>query len=351
MVEQLFRKQQVTGSNPVVGFRLYYVLESYVDKDCQDAPMGSDGPARWRPFAMLTSSSHEVVPVPSVCVVPAAGLGTRLRPLTAGVLPKEMLPVGRKLALEHIVDELSAAGITRIIFVLSPAKEEIIRRHFGDGDAGGIHFVYALQPEMRGLGDAILCARPFLEDSVAFAIALGDAVFEEPSPGTLMRRLLQTFTAEQAAVGLAVQRVDKERISRYGVVRPTQEQQADKDFLHIDDIVEKPSPEEAPSDLAAAARYVVGAEALGILERTPPAKNGEVQLTDALRTMLHSGGAGVATPLRSREIRHDLGGLDSYFKAFVTFALRDPDYGGDLRGWLEARRNDVDAVVEERAGE
>lgn len=314
--------------------------------------MGSDGPARRRPFAMLTPSAPEVVQVPSVCVVPAAGLGTRLRPLTAGVLPKEMLPVGRKLALEHIVDELNAAGITRIIFVLSPAKEEIIRRHFGDSGSGAVSFSYARQPEMRGLGNAVLCARPFLENNPAFAVALGDAVFEEPSPGSLMRRLLQTFATEQAVVGLAVQRVGKERISRYGVVRPAPGQEAapSANFLRIDDIVEKPSPEDAPSDLAAAARYVVRTEALDVLERTPPAKNGEVQLTDALRTMLQAGGVGVATPLGAREVRHDLGGLDSYFKAFMTFALRDPEYGSDLRGWIDARRNEGEAVMDERAG-
>ena len=158
---------------------------------------------------------------PPLCVgvIPAAGLGTRLRPLTSGALPKEMLPVGRKLALERIVDELRAAGVTRIVFVLSPAKEDLIRRHFGDA-AEDATFVYVLQPEMRGLGDAVLRARSAVGAAARFVVALGDAVFEEPETGGLTRRLWDATADADAAVGIAVQRVPPERISRYGVVKP-----------------------------------------------------------------------------------------------------------------------------------
>ena len=277
--------------------------------------------------------------------MPAAGLGTRLRPLTSGVLPKEMLPVGRRLALERIVDELAASGIRRIVFVISPAKEDTIRRHFGERGADGVTFAYALQSEMRGLGDAVLRAEE-LAGAGPFVIALGDAVFEEPAPGGLTLRLVDAFSAQNASVGLAVQRVPRERIGRYGVVRPAPGGGAGGPFLAITDIVEKPAPEDAPSDLAAAARYVVAPGIWDRLRRTRPGKDGEIQLTDALRTMLSEGGRGVAVPLGPGEVRHDIGGLDSYFRAFAAFALRDEEHGAGLGQWLRARLNHSDSDEE-----
>lgn len=288
---------------------------------------------------------------PTVAVIPAAGFGTRLRPLT-NAIPKEMLPVGRRLALEHIVDELRAAGITRIVFVLSPTKEAFIRRHFGE-EGEGISFSYALQPEMRGLGDAILCAEAEVTaaGSGPFVVALGDAVFEEPQSGGITSRLVASFDATQAAVGLVVQRVPRDRISRYGVVTPAGEPRGD--YLPISGIVEKPAPEDAPSDFAAAARYVVRApKVFEILRATPPGKGGEIHLTDALQALLRDGAVGVAVPLRLGEARHDLGGLDSYFKAFAAFALADPELGDGLRSYLRQRLAPQDTViVAEEAGQ
>lgn len=282
--------------------------------------------------------------LPTVAVIPAAGLGTRLRPLTTGALPKEMLPVGRHLALEHIVAEMRGAGIRHIVFVLSAAKEPLIRRHFGDSSDDGMTFDYALQPEMRGLGDAVLRAERFVEARGAFVIALGDAVFDEPTPGRLTRRLANALVSERAAIGLAVQRVPRERLARYGIVQPAPGASSQAAHLRITDIVEKPASDDAPSDLAAAARYVVDPRLFAHLRNTPPAKNGEVQLTDALRAMLREGCAGIAVPLQADETRHDLGGLDSYFRAFVAFALRDPDHGDGLRAWFRSR---LDTDVEE----
>ena len=269
---------------------------------------------------------------PTAAIVPAAGFGSRLRPLT-DALPKEMLPVGRRLALERIVDELRAAGMTRIVFVLSPVKEPLIRRVFGEG-ADGVTFAYALQPEMRGLGDAILHAEPFLDPAEPFVVALGDAVFEEPLTGGVTSRLTQAFAADpDNALGLVVQRVPRERISRYGVVQPIGN--AGTEPFALSDIVEKPAPEDAPSDYAAAARYVLTPEIFAVLRTTPPSKNGEIQLTDAMRTVLAQGRKGVAVPLQTGEIRHDIGSLDSYFKAFIAFALADPEQGESLRRSLE----------------
>ena len=234
-----------------------------------------------------------------------------------------MLPVGRRLALEHIVAELQAAGAERIIFVVSPQKEAFLRKHFGEG------FGYALQPEMKGLGDAVLRARAQARGATRLLVALGDAVFDEPETGGITHRLL----AAQAPLAIAVQRVPRERLSRYGIVAPRGSTQAET--FPIKDIVEKPAPEDAPSDFAVTARYLLPESLFSALETTLPGKGGEIQLTDAIRTLLQTGTPGVAVPLQQGETRHDIGGFETYFKAFVTFALKDPDYGAALRDYLK----------------
>jgi UTP--glucose-1-phosphate uridylyltransferase len=194
-----------------------------------------------------------------------------------------------------------------------------------------------LQPEMRGLGDAILQAESEVPTDRPFVVALGDAVFEEPEIGGLTRRLAVASAEAGAAVGLTVQRVPQERLSKYGVVKPVSASAGGGDSFLISDIVEKPAPGEAPSDYAATARYVVSPDVFAVLRETKPGKGGEIQFTDAMRSLLASGRIGVAVPLQSGEARHDLGGLESYFKAFAAFALADPDHGASLRAYLEER--------------
>jgi UTP--glucose-1-phosphate uridylyltransferase len=264
---------------------------------------------------------------PITAVVPAAGLGTRLRPLSDAI-PKEMLPVGRQPVLEHIVLELEAAGIRHIVVILSPAKEERIRSYFGK-QRGAIEFTYIVQPQMLGLGDAVLRAEGIVRE--AFVIALGDAVFEETAPGGVTRRLIDAFIETGSGVGLAVQRVAPENISRYGVVRPSAPTVQGAALVPISDIIEKPAIQEAPSDLAAAARYVVTCDVFDALRATPPDARGELQLTHALQRLLRQGHHGVAVPLRSEEKRHDIGAFDSYFRAFLRFALADSEYGNEFR--------------------
>jgi UTP--glucose-1-phosphate uridylyltransferase len=266
-----------------------------------------------------------IVTMSLVAIVPAAGLGTRLRPLSDAI-PKEMLPVGRALALERIVDELHAAGVERIVFVVSPAKEALLKKHFGKD------FSYALQPEMRGLGDAILQARPHAQGASRLLIALGDAVFAEPELGGLTRRVLAT----EAPIAIAVQQLPRERLSKYGVVAPTAQAQGTQGgSFGIQDIVEKPAPEDAPSDFAVTARYALPDTLFETLMTTPPGNGGELQLTDALQSLLRAGTPGSAVPLLSGETRHDIGGFETYFKAFVTFAMNDPEYGAALRTYLK----------------
>ncbi|MDX1935366.1 MAG: sugar phosphate nucleotidyltransferase [Capsulimonadales bacterium] len=334
------------------------------------------------PAVNADSPQAEGSAFPTIAVVPVAGHGTRLRPLSA-FIPKELLPIGRHLALWRIAGELAHAGIRRIVFVVSPEKQSFVERCFTGHEErsvlASLSIDYCVQPTMRGLGDAVLCAREAVADQ-PFLVALGDAVYEENEPGGLIRRLMGAYVAEQASVGLAVQRVPKNRLSRYGVVRPVRPltvtdatiasvpagaelaalaspptlagiaeiagdpEESLPDVLTIDDIVEKPAPEDAPSDLAAAARYVLSPEVFAVLAETAPDGRGEVQLTTALRTLLRSGKKGVAVPLRNDEVRHDIGSPDSYFRAFVTFAARDPEQGPEfvafLRRFAEERRFD-----------
>jgi UTP--glucose-1-phosphate uridylyltransferase len=191
---------------------------------------------------------------------------------------------------------------------------------------------------MRGLGDAVLCARPYLEGEASLLVALGDAVLAETSPGALARRLVDA----PAPLALAVQRVAREKLSRYGIVATppasapiTGGQGAAGETFPICGLVEKPAPEDAPSEWAVAARYKLPAAIFDALKRTPPGKGGEVQLTDAIAALLAAGTPADAVPLLPGEMRHDIGSFETYFKAFAAFALADPEHGASLRRFLE----------------
>jgi UTP--glucose-1-phosphate uridylyltransferase len=264
---------------------------------------------------------------PQTAVVPAAGWGTRLRPLS-DTLPKELLPIGRRTVLENIFSELTAAGLTRIVLVVSPAKESLLKSRFGKSFEG-VCIEYALQTEMRGLGDAVLCAEPQLSGEPQFVVALGDAVFVEAQPGAILRRLL----AGGESLSIVVQRVAREKLSRYGVVRPVDVASGER--FSIDGIVEKPAPQDAPSDLAVAARYRLPVAIFAVLRESGLEASGEKNLTGAIATLLASGTSGAAVPLLPGEARHDIGSFETYWRAFATFALADPEHGPGLRRYFE----------------
>lgn len=254
-----------------------------------------------------------------------------MRPLSDAV-PKELLPLGRRTALQHLVSELAASGIKRIVFVTSPVKEAVLRGAFGDRDPeSGIEFRYALQQTMHGLGDAVLRAQSFLEENEPVLVALGDAVMSEPVVGGMTGRLIESCAGDVRTVGLAVQQVPPEKISRYGIVDPAENGDRSGVAFAIKGIVEKPKAESAPSNFAAAARYVLPHAVFDALRTTVPDDKGEVQLTDALRALLANGHPGLAVPLRHDETRHDIGGFDSYYRAFVLFALADAETGANFR--------------------
>ena len=245
-----------------------------------------------------------------------------MRPLTNAV-PKELLPLGKKAGLQHIVAELAAAGIRKIVLVTSPEKEAILRGAFGDRDADtDTLFTYAVQPQMRGLGDAVRCGAAHVPVGAPVLVALGDAVIGEPEIGGLTKRLIAACAADPRTVGLCVQAVPWEKVSRYGILKPVGN--TDALSFAVTDIVEKPSPEVAPSRFAVAARYCLPFAVFETLAHTAPDASGEVQLTDALRELLRTH-PGIAVPLAASEIRYDIGGWDSYYRAFLSFALADAD--------------------------
>ncbi|MBO7721605.1 MAG: NTP transferase domain-containing protein [Kiritimatiellae bacterium] len=233
-------------------------------------------------------------------VIPAAGRGTRFLPVTK-VLPKEMLPIGSRPALELVIDEARDAGAERIVVVISRGKE-LIREYF-EG-APGVVFVY--QEEQLGLGHAVLQAAsapgfPGTESGEKILVLLGDALVAGCSAS---REMLAVSVANGGADVIGLERVPPEKVSRYGI--------AELDGGRIVALVEKPAPEEAPSDLAIAGRYLLDAAIFKKLATQGPGRGGEVQLTDAIDAMLHE--RTVFGCVYSGR-RQDIGNPRGYFKA------------------------------------
>ena len=240
-------------------------------------------------------------------LIPAAGHGTRFLPVTR-VVPKEMLPVGSKPAIQLIVEEALAAGADEVVIVTSRDKE-IIKRYFdGDPDlAKRIRWAY--QTEQRGLGHAVLQAADALADPVL--VLLGDALVSGEAPSATMAEISRTH-GNASVVGL--ERVPRERISRYGIVAGTPEGER---VLKLTDLVEKPKPEEAPSDLAIAGRYLLHPEIFTLLASQTPGYGGEIQLTDSIRRLLSTRPVyGYRYPGR----RHDIGNPKGYLETLQAFA-------------------------------
>ncbi len=290
-------------------------------------------------------------------VVPVAGLGTRMLPLTRSV-PKEMLPLGRKPAIHRVVDELATAGIDRILFVTASHKQSIedYFEHGGwDRQSGGLHrerqghdpaegtappaldYAFVRQEVPAGNGDAVRLGASFA-GSDAFVVAWGDAVIRSPAEGVVIRRMMETHAQQDAACTIAVEYVPADRVSRYGIVRPRYE--SDTAFP-IDDIVEKPSSETAPSRYAVSARYICGPGIFPALEATPRGMNGELWLADAIRNLLHAGGAVWCVPLGPGSRRYDIGTPLTYWEAFADYALEDEIDGAAFRNFLQRRLSGI----------
>ncbi len=269
-------------------------------------------------------------------VLPAAGLGTRLRPLTQHI-PKELLPVGRLPVIGHVLRELREVGVEAGTIVISPSKTSI-RDYCGDGSTFGLQCTYVVQEVMRGVGDAVLCAvtsgvsAPVL---VAFAdCAILPRRGSEATSGT--KRLVEAFHEHGAEAAVLCEEVPRERTRHYGVLAPAPGSDPSRGMpFELAGIVEKPDPATAPSCFVVAARWILGGAAIEAIRRQAPGPNGEVGITEAIAALIRAGGKVVAVPLGADERRCDVGNIRSYLSAQAFAALHDPEYGGEVATWLE----------------
>ncbi len=278
-------------------------------------------------------------------VIPAAGFGTRFLPIAKAV-PKEMLPLVDKPVIQYVVEEAVASGITDILMVISRSKRSI-EEHFHptlelemELEAKGrgaeleelrqlqklarIHYIW--QTKMGGLGDAILHARDHVGNE-PFAVLLGDTVVTTADSVPVTRRLADVVE-ERGGSAVALQEVSAEKVSRYGILGG---EEISPGLIRANQFVEKPSPDQAPSRLAVSARYVLSPSIFAHLEKTPKGKGGELQLTDAMASLMQEE---TLHGLRYDGVRHDIGNKLDFIRANVHFGLQRSDIGAALRDQL-----------------
>lgn len=278
-------------------------------------------------------------------VIPAAGLGTRFLPATKAC-PKEMLPIVDKPTIQYIIEEALASGIKDILIISgrskraiedhfdrSPELEMNLAEHGKDEllaqvrEIAGINLHYVRQKEPKGLGHAILCAKAFVGDE-PFAVLLGDdVVYNDENP--CLGQLIDVYNRTGGSV-LGCQTVPQEKVSSYGIVSATATD--DARVFTVEDMVEKPSVEEAPSRLAVLGRYVITPEIFEILEETKPGRGGEIQLTDALKVLAQRENMSAYDFIGRR---YDVGDKLGYLEATVEYALRRSDLGAKFKEYLK----------------
>jgi UTP--glucose-1-phosphate uridylyltransferase len=296
-----------------------------------------------------SSTNHAPARKVRKAVLPAAGLGTRFLPATKAQ-PKEMLTVVDKPQIQYVAEECVASGIEHIIIVTGKGKNSI-EDHFdsspmlesfleskGKKDQAEmvreisnlVQVSYTRQKEPLGLGHAVLVARDLVGDE-PFAVLLGDVLIPGPNPAT--KQLIDVF--EATGVGaIAVEEVPRDKTHLYGIVagEPAPQPPFGARLLRIQDLVEKPKPADAPSNLGITGRYVLPPDIFGCLARTKPGAGGEIQLTDGLRLLAHEQGLWA---LIYDGVSYDAGDKLGFLKATVEIALQNPDFGGEFRAYLK----------------
>jgi|SRR5579863_7462934 len=287
-------------------------------------------------------------PVITKAVIPAAGLGTRFLPVTKAS-PKEMLPIVDKPLIQYVVEEAVASGIRQIIIITgrgkraiedhfdscleleqtlkANGKSEVLRELLKISELADFCFIRQRYP--GGLGHAVLCARQIIGNE-PFAVLLGDDIVDSKVP--VLRQMLDVYNREGNPV-LGVQRVSRQEIRQYGIIKTRSYEGHEPGLFQIDDLVEKPSPQDAPSDLAVIGRYLLTPDIFEILAKTPPGKNKEIQLTDALRKLAR------LRTLWGYSIegkRYDAGDKLGFLKATVEIALKNPQLGEHFRKYLKS---------------
>ncbi|NIP92527.1 MAG: UTP--glucose-1-phosphate uridylyltransferase GalU [Akkermansiaceae bacterium] len=280
-------------------------------------------------------------------VIPAAGFGTRFLPATKSQ-PKEMLPIVDTPTIQYVVEECVRSGIREILMVIGRSKRAI-EEHFYRAteleleleekgktrlleqirhisDMADIHFIW--QKELKGLGDAVSYGRAFVGGE-PFALLLGDTLLGSDDPERpILRQMLDIFDEKMETV-IALEEVDRDKVSRYGIAGGTEHPGG---VIEIDQLIEKPSVEEAPSNLAIAGRYVFRPEIFDYIAETEPGKNNEIQLTDAMVTMMADRGM---YGLRFAGKRYDIGNKLDFIKTNIEFGLKREDIGPELAEYLK----------------
>lgn len=282
-----------------------------------------------------------------VAVFPVAGMGTRFLPVTkAG--PKEMLPIVDKPIIQYVVEEAIHAGIDHLVFVTSGSKRaiedyfdtnfelETRLRESGKQDAfnlvrnilpKNVSFSYVRQPEPLGLGDAVLCAKNVVGNQ-PFAVLLADDIIDDGKSGCLSQ-MVDVFQKTHSSV-VAVEKIPPEETQKYGIVSLKNQGET---FSEIQSIVEKPSPDKAPSNLAVTGRYILTPLIFELLEKTSKGVGGEIQLTDGIAALLKSESV-YAFPFAGH--RYDCGSPLGFLQATIAFALKRPELAADLRDYLDS---------------
>ncbi|WP_067489164.1 UTP--glucose-1-phosphate uridylyltransferase GalU [Actinomadura hibisca] len=292
-------------------------------------------------------------------VVPAAGLGTRFLPATKAT-PKEMLPIVDKPAIQYVVEEAVDAGLSDVLMITGRNKRSI-EDHFdrayeleealsAKGDAERLAAVresadlaimhYVRQGEPRGLGHAVYCARQHVGEE-PFAVLLGDDMID--ARDELLKRMIQVRDERGGSV-VALMEVPPDQVSAYGCAAI--EETGQDDVVRITDLVEKPAVDEAPSNWIIIGRYVCDPAIFEVLEKTPPGRGGEIQLTDALLTLANTpaeqGGGVWGVKFRGR--RYDTGNKLEYLRTVVQFASEREDLSAEFMTWLREFVADHDGV-------
>jgi UTP--glucose-1-phosphate uridylyltransferase len=268
-------------------------------------------------------------------IIPAAGLGTRFLPATKA-LPKEMLPIVDKPCIQYIIEEAVDSGIEEIL-IITGRNKRAIEDHFDRAielemtlkaqgkyellglveELSRVTIHYVRQKEPKGLGHAVLCAKQFVGDE-PFAVLLGDDIVDAEVP--VLKQLMDVYEDCGGSI-LGVQEVPLEKVSSYGIVKPAAKPVKEHLWL-AEDLVEKPTVDEAPSRLAVLGRYIISPEIFEILEKTQPGRGGEIQLTDALKTLADR------EPVYAYQFegrRYDVGDKQGFLEATVEYALKRPD--------------------------
>ncbi|MHC1590833.1 MAG: UTP--glucose-1-phosphate uridylyltransferase [Candidatus Helarchaeales archaeon] len=286
-------------------------------------------------------------------VIPSAGLGTRFLPITYAQ-PKEMIPVVKKPTIQYVVEELAQAGIKDIL-IITGRNKRAIEDHFDPNpdlrellkeqgktellnelksiDELDVRIFYTRQSKPTGLADAIYLARDFVDDE-NFVVALGDTIIhsENKDENNFLTRMMEVHEKYSANATISIEKINKEDTRKYGIIAG---KPLEKLIWSITDVVEKPGPDKAPSQMAVSGRYVFNPILFQMIEKTEIGLANERQLTDAIKLLISQENQVFGMEMNDTEKRYDIGNPLSYILANIELTLKDPEFGPPVREFLK----------------